>query len=136
MPNKNRFAQPQQVVVHLRYDSGMNPYVGLEQYLDYEAVGIGRGVIKDGVKVPQKTAKTWIAEHLDYEIKKAKQLYTPEVFTDEVLKKLDEYIYPIFNYGINDEIPDDLIYGLNDNDGIETTEEIDIFDEKITEINE
>ena len=37
------------------------------------------------------------------------EFFTPEVFTDEVLEKIDEHIQPIFNYGMDDSIPEELI---------------------------
>ncbi|MFW6130057.1 MAG: hypothetical protein ACOC56_02660 [Atribacterota bacterium] len=122
-PNKNRFAKPQVVETFLRYDEGMNPYVGLEQYFNWDIVGLAPGIIKDGIKTPQKTAKTWIAKHLDYEIKTAAELYTPKVFTKEILEGIDKYAEPIFNYGINDEISDDIISNISS--------EVDIFDDDI-----
>lgn len=42
-PNKNRFAKPETVKFFLRYDRGMNPYVGLERYFKWDICGIQRG---------------------------------------------------------------------------------------------
>jgi hypothetical protein len=109
-PNKNRFAKPQVVKAFLRYDSGMNPYVGLEEYFDWDTVGISKGTMdKDGnIEIKQK-CKSWVCKHLDHQITTAKELYSDAVFTPEVLLAINERMKPLFNYGINDEIPDDML---------------------------
>jgi hypothetical protein len=121
-PNKNRFAKPNVVKTYIRYDSGMNPYVGLEEYFDWDTVGVSKGEMdKDGnINIKQK-CQSWVCKHLDEPIKKAKELYSDKVFTKEVLDAIDKRIQPIFNYGINDEIPDDI---LGEDDEI-----IDLLDE-------
>lgn len=110
-PNKNRFAKPHVVSTYIRYDSGMNPYVGLENYVEWDACGIDKGEFdKNGDITIKKNSKTWVAKHLESPISKASELYSGKVFTDEVLKNLDENIIkPMFSYGINDEIPDDVL---------------------------
>lgn len=121
-PNKNRFSKPNIVHAYIRYDSGMNPYVGLEEYLDWDTIGIDKGEIdKNGDIIINKKAKTWVAKHVDGVISKASQLYSSSVFTPEVLKAIDEHIKPMFSYGISDEIPDDIL----------SDEEVDIFSEEI-----
>jgi len=42
-PAKNRFARPLPIKFHISFYKGMNPYVGLEQYINWESCGIGRG---------------------------------------------------------------------------------------------
>ena len=42
-PAKNRFARPIPVKFHISFYKGMNPYVGLEQYINWENCGIERG---------------------------------------------------------------------------------------------
>ncbi len=121
-PNKNRFSKPNVVTTFIRYDSGMNPFVGLEQHLDWDSVGVDKGVIdKNGDIIITKKAKTWVSKNLDYPIETASQLYSPKVFTSDVLKAIDEHIKPIFSYNINDEIPDEML----------SEEDIDIFSEEI-----
>ena len=96
-PNKNRFAKPQNIKFHLHFTEGMNPYVGLEQYIDWEEIGITKGVIEKGEKVPKKTARNWICKHLDETVPN-NEFFTEKVFTQEVLEKIEEKIKPIFNY--------------------------------------
>lgn len=101
-PNKNRFAKPHPIKFHLHYTKGMNPYVGLENYIDWEDVGITRGTIEKGNKVPKSTARGWICKHLD-EVVPNSEFFTAKVFTQEVLEKIDKKIQPLFNYNTEAE---------------------------------
>jgi RecA/RadA recombinase len=96
-PNKNRFAKPTNIKFHLHYTEGMNRYVGLEQYIDWEDIGITKGVIEKGEKIPKKTARKWICKHLDHTVSNS-EFFTEKVFTQEILEKINEKIQPIFNY--------------------------------------
>lgn len=107
-PNKNRFAKPQNIKFHLHYTEGMNRYVGLEQYIDWEEIGITRGTIEKGVKTPKKTARGWICKHLDETVSNA-DFFTDKVFTREVLEKIEEKVKHIFNYNNNIGVDYDLI---------------------------
>ena len=49
-PDKNRFAKPHPIKFHLHFTEGMNPYVGLEQYVSWDVCGITRGTIYKGEK--------------------------------------------------------------------------------------
>jgi len=105
----------------------MNPFVGLENYVSWETCGIERGSLveeiletpvyeDDGVtqkiyrgkpKVEKvktgnliftadKDAKTFAVKHLGRAVK-GSAIFSKEVFTDEVLRKLDdEVIRPMF----------------------------------------
>lgn len=121
---KNRFARPLPIKFHISFYKGMNPYVGLENYVSWETCGIERGTLveeiletpifeADGVtpvifrgkpKVEKKKtgkmifeadpkSKKFAIKHLG---KAVKNIFTSEVFTEEVLLKLDEVIRPIF----------------------------------------
>lgn len=114
-PNKNRFAKPQNIKFHLHYTEGMNRFVGLENYIDWENIGITRGVIEKGEKVPKKTARGWICKHLDETVSNS-EFFSEKVFTQEVLQKIDEKIYDLFNYSTNTIIDvDELIEAEDEN---------------------
>jgi hypothetical protein len=81
-PNKNRFAKPQNIKFHLHYTEGMNRYVGLENYIDWENIGITKGVIEKGEKVPKKSARGWICKHLDETVPNS-EFFTEKVFTQD-----------------------------------------------------
>lgn len=42
-PAKNRFARPLPIKFHISFYKGMNPYVGLEEYINWENCGIQKG---------------------------------------------------------------------------------------------
>jgi hypothetical protein len=43
VPDKNRFARPITIRFHISFYQGMNPYVGLEDYINWESAGIAKG---------------------------------------------------------------------------------------------
>jgi RecA/RadA recombinase len=55
-PAKNRFARPLPIKFHISFYRGMNPYVGLEQYINWESCGIQRGKL-----IGQKEYDKWYA---------------------------------------------------------------------------
>lgn len=109
-PNKNRFAKPHGIKFHLHYSEGMNRFVGLENYIDWEDIGISRGTIEKGEKVPKSTARTWICKHLDHTVSNA-EFFTEKVFTTEVLEKIQEkHIKDKFTYNTDSQFNfDELI---------------------------
>lgn len=74
-PAKNRFARPLPVKFHISFYKGMNPFVGLEQFINWENCGIQRGKLvsakdfakwKEGSDVYEKTKATkWITTEAD-----------------------------------------------------------------------
>lgn len=50
---------------------------------------------------------------------KSKEFFSPLFFTNEKLKEVDEYAKPFFNYGMNDELPDDELFDTDDTDDID-----------------
>lgn len=118
-PHKNRFARPITIRFHISFYKGMNPYVGLEQFISWENCGIEKGNIydekgfskwtdeqkkeaaekgyemeKDGKKYyfyPKSTARNFVVKHLADTIP-ANELFTPKVLTEDVLKHLDENV--------------------------------------------
>ena len=114
-PNKNRFAKPHPIKFHLHFSEGMNKYVGLEQYIDWEDIGITRGSIEKGVKTPKATARGWICKHID-DVVSNKDFFSDKVFTREVLEKIDKKIYDLFNYNTSTELNVDELMAAADED--------------------
>ena len=114
-PNKNRFAKPHPIKFHLHFSEGMNKYVGLEQYIDWEDIGIARGSIEKGVKTPKATARGWICKHLD-DVVSNKEFFSEKVFTREILEKLDKKVYDLFNYNTSTELNVDELMAAADED--------------------
>jgi hypothetical protein len=58
--DKNRFARPHSIKFHIHYTKGMNPYIGLHEYLSWENCGIEQGKIiseDDFLKLKNKYPK-------------------------------------------------------------------------------
>jgi len=153
---KNRFVKPIPIKFHISFYKGMNPYVGLENYVSWETCGIERGSLieeiiekpvyeADGMtqkisrgkpKVekintgniifsPDKDSKTFAVKHLNKNVK-GSAIFSKEVFTDEVLKLLDEkVIRPLFELpkSVQDEQDLNDVLGLDDDQDLVTTEE-------------
>ena len=127
---KNRFAQPHTVKIHISFEEGMNPYIGLHEFMSWETCGIERGNIfeekayekwtddqkaeadkfgygfeVDGKKMyfyPKATARNYVVKHLGKAIP-ATELFTAEVW-EPVIDTLDEkVIRPLFEFGHMDD---------------------------------
>lgn len=96
-PKKARFTRPYQVKFHISFMNGMNPYVGLQDFVSWETCGIQRGKLEVDKKtgemefIPNESSPRWAVKHLGKTVPST-QIFTPEVFTDEVLRQLDENV--------------------------------------------
>ena len=139
-PNKNRFAKPLPIKFHISFSKGMNPYVGLEEYISWDTCGIERGRFitegqyeklnepgqaecrqhiyeRDGKEVtvyfqPAATARKLCVKHLNDTVD-LNQLFTPEVMTREVLEAMEPIINEKFSYGVDELTGEDLSNMLN-----------------------
>jgi len=144
-PNKNRFAKPTPIKFHISFNKGMNPYVGLEEYIGWDTCGIERGRFitegafgkltdpgkaecrihkfkKDSKDIvvyfqPSPTARKICVKHLNDAVD-LNQLYTPQVLTDDVLKLIEPQVVAKFNYG--DELEQEELSDII----TETTEDV------------
>lgn len=96
-PKKARFTRPYPVKFHISFMNGMNPYVGLQDFVSWEICGIQKGRMEKNKKTgeiqfePSESAQNWCVRHLGKSIPSSK-LFSSEVFTNEVLKELDEKV--------------------------------------------
>lgn len=139
---KNRFAQPHNVKIHIDFKKGMNPYIGLHEFMSWENCGIGRGNIftekqyvkwTDAEKIqaeendykfehngeifyfyPKATAQKYVIRHLG-EARKASELFKPEVW-EPIIDELDEkVIKPMFEFGhLDDHLGTEIDAMLNE----------------------
>jgi len=114
---KSRFTIPEPVKFHISFLNGMNPYVGLQDFVSWEACGIGKGKyeevknaqgVKEMVFTPSESPQArWAVKHLGKTITSS-QLFTSEVFTEEVLRQLDENViqkhFILPSMGSNDDL--------------------------------
>ncbi len=126
---KSRFTIPEPVKFHISFLNGMNPYVGLQDFVSWEACGIGRGKLeevknsngeKEMVFTPSESPQArWAIKHLGKTITSS-QLFTSDVFTDEVLRQLDENVikkhFVLPAMGSNEEISDALESEMAENE--------------------
>lgn len=144
--DKSRFTIPQRVKFTIPYFKAPNPYVGLNQYITWENSGILQGKLisekeyskltdaekakchemtaEDGsvaYAYPKDTARTIVVKHLGVEID-MKELFTPKVFTEELLRKLDEeVIRPNFELPDQDSSRDiEEMFGEGEESGSES----------------
>jgi len=141
---KNRLAKPIDIEFHISFHKGMNQYVGLEQYVNWENCGVGRGnklTEKEFSKLkpdeqelcskfelngetfyflPKKLGKTYLIRHNGDEVP-VKEFFSARLFTEDVLRELDEkVIKPTFKFpetqdGIGD-LENDELGDLTDED--------------------
>lgn len=121
-PKKTRFTRPHTIKFHISFINGMNPYIGLQDFVSWDTCGIQRGTMKidknsgEITFTPSETSHYWAVKHLNKNVT-SKELFTNEVFTNEVLKNLDEkVIKPHFllpNYHNIEELNEILDYENN-----------------------
>lgn len=128
-PLKNRLAKPGEAKFHIHFSKGMNPFIGLQEYISWKNCGIERGNIltekelsklkpedqaraqefdmPDGSKawfMPKATAQRFIVRHLGRSVAAA-ELFTETVFTRSVLEDLERNcITQRFKYNVDEEV--------------------------------
>jgi len=97
---KSRFTIPEPVKFHISFANGMNPYVGLQDYVSWESCGVERGKFeevknaegkKESVFKPSASSTRWGVRHLGKTVAST-ELFTDKVFTQEVLEQLDKNV--------------------------------------------
>ena len=97
---KSRFTIPEPVKFHISFANGMNPYVGLQDYVSWESCGVERGKFEeiknaDGKKElvfkPSASSTRWGVRHLGKTVAST-ELFSDKVFTQEVLEQLDKNV--------------------------------------------
>jgi len=129
---KSRFTIPEQIKFHISFSHGMNPYVGLQDYVSWEACGIERGKFeevknpetgkKEMIFKPNASATRWGVKHLGKTVAST-ELFTERVFTKEVLEQLDvKVIKDKFKFP---DLADhnDILDSLDDNENVEGSDE-------------
>ena len=139
-PDKNRFVTPHTVKFYISYVNGMNPYVGLEDSISWERCGIDRGKFideKEYQKSPNENYKrVETPDGVKYFVQSDsgrnvccddgssypwKKLFTPEVFSQERLERLDQYIQKEFKYADSTGIKD--MFDVEDSTDTQDNEE-------------
>lgn len=137
-PNKNRFAKPIPIKFHISFTKGMNPYIGLEQFISWENCGIERGKLltereyeklsdedqaeckihtytEDDKDItvyfqPKATARKLCVKHLNDTVD-LNELYTDKVINKGVLDQLEPIVNEFFSYGV-EELTTESLTGI------------------------
>jgi RecA/RadA recombinase len=107
---KSRLAKPKKIRFDISFAHGMNPYTGLDAFCRpeyFNQIGIAQGKSE----VDKSTGEfkftpggnRWYVSHLDKSFT-TKQLFTPEIFTQEVLEKMAPIVNDYFRFKSLDEI--------------------------------
>ena len=138
---KNRLAKPKKVQFEISFEKGMNPYKGLENFCRaeyFDKIGIAQGKMefdkKTGeMKFTAGAGNRWYVSHLDKSMT-LKQLFTKEVFTSEILNKMEPIVNNYFRYKSIEEAEavekqfESLIEGDEDEDGFTNSSDVDAED--------
>ena len=106
---KNRLAKPAKIKFEIDFTKGCNPYAYLEHFCtpeNFDKVGVAKGKMEIDKETGEEYFKPggirWYVRHLGKSVF-SKQLYSSEVFTDEVLQALEPIIKDYFSYNSYDE---------------------------------
>jgi len=110
---KNRLAKPKKVKFEISFNSGANPYKGLEHWCtveNFEKIGIAKGKMEMVDIVDETTGEVtgtkpgikaggirWYVKHLDKSFF-SKQIHTSKIFTPEVLDAMAPIMEEYFKY--------------------------------------
>jgi RecA/RadA recombinase len=107
---KNRLAKPKKIRFDISFASGMNPYTGLDAFCRpeyYDKIGIAQGKEEVDKSTGEITFKPggnrWFVSHLGKSVT-TKQLFTQDVFTLEVLKKMEPIVNDYFRFKSLEEV--------------------------------
>ena len=107
---KNRMAKPKKIRFDISFIHGMNPYTGLDAFCRpeyFQQIGIAQGKMevdkKTGEMIFTPGGNRWYINHLNKSVT-TKQLFTSEIFTQEVLEKMAPIVNDYFRFKSLDEI--------------------------------
>jgi len=107
---KNRLAKPKKIRFDISFLNGMNPYTGLDAFCRpeyFDTIGIARGKMEVDKKTGEMKfiagGNRWYVNHLGKSVPST-QLFSPHVFTMEVLKKMDPIVNDYFRFKSMDEL--------------------------------
>jgi RecA/RadA recombinase len=107
---KNRLAKPKKIRFDISFANGMNPFTGLDAFCRpefFKQIGIAQGKMEVDKKTGEMTftpgGNRWYINHLNKSVT-TKQLFTAEVFTQEVLEKMAPIVNDYFRFKSLDEI--------------------------------
>lgn len=140
---KNRHVKPKQVKIEISFEKGMNPFKGLLEFCRpefFNEIGIGRGKMEVDKKTGEMNfipgAGKWYVSHLNKSFYEG-QMYNSEIFTDEILNKIEPIVNNYFKYkslSEQEQVEKDFEKIMNDVDSesdfqdLDSTDASDFFD--------
>jgi len=107
---KNRLAKPKKIRFDISFANGMNPYTGLDAFCRpeyFDKIGIAKGKMEVDKETGEMSFKPggnrWYVNHLNKSVT-TKQLFKPEIFTEEVLEAMNPIVNDYFRFKSIDEI--------------------------------
>lgn len=107
---KNRMAKPKKIRFDISFSHGMNPYTGLEAFCRpeyFEQIGIAQVKVEINKKTGELTytpgGNRWYVRHLDKSFT-TKQLFRENIFTTDVLHKMEPIVNEYFRFKSLDEL--------------------------------
>lgn len=119
---KNRFCKPTPCEFEIRFDTSLNPYKGLQDYVNWDSCGVGRGKFIDEKEYSKMSPASQATCRLcevngqyylpnngrtvckdDGSVYPIEDFFTSKIFTQDVLERLDAAIAPLYNYGKSEE---------------------------------
>ena len=137
---KNRLAKPKKIRFNISFASGMNPYTGLDAFCRpefYKQIGIAKGKeivdTETGEITFQPGGNRWYVSHLNKSFTTS-QLFKPEIFTMEVLKKMEPIVNDYFRFKSVEEMEEvekkfnEVMEDEDDTNGFDDMDSIDASD--------
>lgn len=119
-PQKSRFAKPIPIKFHISFYRGMNPYVGLEEYVNWENCGIGIGKLQGQKefdeltpaeqKKAQENGQTWTDSEGNFYFANLKDTLRNK----EVIVKSQNKTYPLSAMFTKQVITDDILHDIDE----------------------
>lgn len=107
---KNRLAKPKKIRFDISFAHGMNPYTGLDAFCRpeyFNQIGIAQGKMEvdkaSGEMKFTPGGNRWYVSHLDKSFT-TKQLFNSNIFTMDILKKMEPIVNDYFRFKSLDEI--------------------------------
>ena len=107
---KNRLAKPKKIRFDISFLNGLNKYSGLDAFCRpeyFNKIGIAKGKMEVNKSTGEMTftpgGNRWYIDHLNKSVT-TKQLFTQEVFTEDVLNKMAPIVNDYFRFKSLDEI--------------------------------
>ncbi len=128
---KNRLAKPKKIRFNISFEDGMNPFTGLDAFCRpefFEQIGIAKGKMdvdkKTGEIMFIPGGNRWYIKHLGKSVT-LKQLFSPAIFTMDVLKAMEPIVNNYFKFKSIEEIEeaeskfDEIVNGEVDTDNLD-----------------